>query len=102
MKLVKYTDGEWAALYVDGKLDVAGDCYLADDRIAELADVEIHSSDAFLRGGNTYEGIASTLDELHEWEREQETKNEEADRLRAEAAELIARANELAARANGN
>lgn len=102
MQLVKYTDEDWSALYVDGKLDIVGDSYTINDRIEELAGVESHSSDAFMRGGKTREGVAQTLDELHEWEREQETRNEEADRLRAEAAELIARAAQLTAQANGN
>lgn len=100
MKLVRYNDEEWSALYVDGKLDEVGDSYLIDDRIAELYGVETYSSDAFMRGGNTREGVAKTLDELREWEQNRDARQQEADRLRAEAEDLLARAKALTSQAD--
>lgn len=64
MKLVRYSNEiEWTALYVDGKLDIVGDAYLIDDRIAELAKVEEREGD-FLCGTDRREGVPKTLVEL--------------------------------------
>lgn len=73
MKLVRYSDhGEWAALYVDGKLERVGDAYLIDERIAQLANVEDREGD-FTRGTNDYDGVPKTLEELEEFLNEAES-----------------------------
>ena len=84
---------EWSALYVDGKLDTVGDHYLADDRIRELAGVEVIHGDDFLRGGNQREDVAPTLEALCEWQQVR-------DRRLAEAAELDRQVDRLRDRAD--
>lgn len=94
-KLVRYHGEEWSALYIDGKLDLVGDTYLTDERIAELLGVEEHYSDAFLRGGNQREDVAKNLDELKAYEDERNQKLQRAAEMRAEAKRLEAEANAL-------
>ena len=89
---VRYQGEEWAALYIDGKLDTVGDSYLSDERIAQILGVEEHSDDAFLRGGNSRSDVAQTLDELHAYVNEREDKLARAAELRAQAAALEAEA----------
>ena len=90
-KFVRYTAEEWSALYIDGTLDVVGDSYLVDERIAELLGVEDQSSDAFLRGGNTREDVAQTLDELNAWVAAEEVNEANTELAEAEAAAEAAR-----------
>ncbi len=100
-KLVRYTgDDDWSALYVDGKLEVAGDHYNIEDAISDIVGVEeIHSED-FLQGGNSYDDVAKSLDEIHAYQEKRRKIEDEAERaaalkrleeLRAEEASLIAR-----------
>lgn len=94
MKLVKYTSEEveeWAALYVDGELDKVGDAYLIDDRILELANVEVREGN-FLLGGKSSSDVAKTSAEIEIWESEREVSE-------ARKAALLAEANELEAQA---
>jgi hypothetical protein len=98
-KYVLYTGDEWSALYIDGKLDTIGDSYHSHDRIAELLGVVEHSDDAFLRGGNTREGAAHTLDELDAYVAERTALRSQAAELRRQAADLEARAAQLRERA---
>ena len=91
--LVRFAGSDdWSALYVDGHLDRVGDHYLIDDRIAELAGVQSVSSDAFLRGGNSREDVAKTLEDITVYENAYQAKLDEAEALRARAAELEAEA----------
>ena len=87
--------GEWSALYVDGILDRVGDHYLADERIAELAGVEVIQSDAFLRGGESRSDVAATLFEISQYSHDRAQRDEMAEKLRAKAAELLAEAEQL-------
>lgn len=70
---------DWSALYVNGKLDRVADHYLIDERLRELCSVTTIQSESFLKGGNTYEDVARSLEEIEAWESEQE----EARRLEA-------------------
>lgn len=90
--------GEWSALYVNGTLDRVGDHYLADERIAELAGVEIVQSDDFLCGGSTRKDVAVTLEELNAYVTDRQERIRRAEQLRQQAAAL----NEEAARLLGD
>jgi hypothetical protein len=101
VKLVRYTgDGDCSALYVDGVLDRSGDHYLIDERIAELAGVVTHNSNYFMLGGNSYEGIARSIDEIDQYASAKAELEQEAADLKRRAAELIERAKELQAKAS--
>lgn len=92
--------GEWAALYVDGKLDQVGDAYLAEERAFELAGVTIVHDSAFLRGGDGMDRgdgktVAATLDEVAAYRQQRDANLAEARRLQEQAAQLQAQANML-------
>lgn len=92
-QLVVYrSEGEWSALYVDGRLNRVGDSYLIDERVLELLGVEERHSDDFLMGQDTSKGCAQTLTELEKYREAREAREAEAARLRAEADELLERA----------
>jgi hypothetical protein len=98
MNLTRYTgSNEWSALYVDGKLDIVGDHYLIDDRIMVLTGVEEIPSEDFMRGGNSRQDVAPTLDALATYQIENGAKEQEAQAqaLRDQAAALIAQADAL-------
>lgn len=92
MQLVRYEGtGEWSALYVDGKLDKVGDHYLIEERISELAGVTCIQSDDFLRGGDTREDVAPTLEALEQHSSQLSDAEESKERRIAELkAELEA------------
>ena len=97
MKLTRYTSEEveeWAALYVDGKLDTVGDSYLIDDRIIELTGVDDREGN-FLLGGNTRDDCAQTIDQIEVYEAERDIQIAKAARLREEAEKLIEEAKRL-------
>lgn len=96
--------GEWSALYVDGKLYVIGDHYLADEAIRKLCGVVTVESGDFLRGGDgvarkaakdrpATPGPAQTLDEVHEYTRDRLERQRRVERLRTQAASLTEQAN---------
>lgn len=87
--------GEWAALYVDGKLERVGDSYLAEERAFELAGVATEHDNAFMRGQDKREGVAQTLDEVAAYRAERERRAAEARRLREQATQLLADADAL-------
>jgi hypothetical protein len=87
---------DWAALYVDGKLDRVGDAYLADERIREIVGVRTVQDDAFMRGQGGRDGVAQTVAEVEAYARERRERQERAAALRAEAARLEAEAAGLA------
>lgn len=75
MKLVRYMDEEWSALYADGKLIRYGDHYLVDEKLSELLNVEIRNGEEagdFLLGTNRE--AALTLDEVEEYTAAREAK----------------------------
>jgi hypothetical protein len=86
---------EWAALYVDGKLDRQGDTYWVEERAFELAGVTTVRDDAFLRGGSSRDETAKTLQEVGEYRRARLERRERAAQLREEAARLEREAQEL-------
>jgi hypothetical protein len=90
-------EGEWSALYVDGKLDRVGDHYLAEERVMELSGVTIVQDDAFLRGGDGVDRgdgktVAQTLDEVNAYAAERSERQARAKRLRERAADLVHKA----------
>lgn len=92
-QLTIYSDGEETeALYVDGKLDRIGDGYWVQERANELAGIEVISDDAFWRGSNDRDKAAKTIDEIHAYAADRDSKLAQADELRRQAAELEAQA----------
>lgn len=89
-------NGEWAALYVDGRLDRVGDAYLAEEKAFELLGVKTLQDDAFLRGQGGRDGVAQTLDEVAAYRTERDAAKARAAQLRERAAELMAEAERLA------
>lgn len=88
-------NGEWAALYVDGRLEKVGDSYLAEERAFEILGVRVIQDDAFLRGQSQASGVAQTLDEVVTYAEEKVRRMVEAGDLREEAARLLAQADEI-------
>lgn len=95
MKMEIHYSGEWAALYVDGKLDRVGDAYLAEERAFELAGVKVVQDDAFMRGQAKHDGVAQTLDEVAAYRTERDDAKSRATALREHAAQLMAEADRL-------
>jgi len=89
--------GEWAALYVDGVLDLdtVGDSYHAEERAFELLGVKQVMDSPFLRGSNRREDAAPTLDDIEAYRQRMEERERQVRRLLAEAAALQARAERL-------
>lgn len=87
--------GDWAALYVNGVLDVVGDAYLSRERALELCGVLEVDDDAFMRGQTSRDGVARTLEEVAEYRRTRDDGLARAAQLRTEAERLLARALEL-------
>jgi hypothetical protein len=83
---------EWAALYVDGKLDEVGDTYVTEERALELAGVTCVHDDAFMRGQTHREGVAQTLSDVTDYRERRATARERAELLRQRAADLLRQA----------
>ena len=95
MELVRYRgDADCSALYVDGLLDTFGTHDAVEKRIVQLLNVETYNSNYFLRGGDSYEDAASTLDEIAQYASAKEALEQEAAELRRRADELMARASQ--------
>jgi hypothetical protein len=90
---------EWAALYVDGRLERVGDSYLAEERAFEILGVTTIQDDAFLRGQTSRDGVAKTLSDVAAYRAQRDEQRAEADRLRREAERLLAEASALDRRA---
>lgn len=89
----RYLDGEWSALYVDGKLAVVGDHYLTDNYLSqELGVNEIHSAD-FLT--EDQKGALPTLAEVVIARNRRADREQRALNLRVQAEALIRQAEEL-------
>lgn len=90
---VRYREGEWSALYVDGKLVSYGDHYYVDDWIsAHLGIEEIESDDFLAADGRT---VFDTLAEVHKKQDAREKREIVADELRSRAKTLKDQANVL-------
>lgn len=88
---------EWSALYVRGKLAEVGDHYWVEEKLHQLLGIDEINSDDFLRGGNSREDVAQTLEEIEAYRirREETSAEAEAEGLLQQAAELIRRAREV-------
>ena len=86
---------EWAALYRDGELVRVGDTYNTEEEAFQILGVKIVQDDAFMRGQNSRDGVAQTIDQVDEYRWARDNKQAEAGRLRQEAEELMRRAAEL-------
>lgn len=83
---------EWAALYVDGKLMVVGDSYLAEERAFQLLGVKQIHDDAFMRGQTSRDGVAQTVDAVIAYRADRQAREDKASKLREEAKLLLAEA----------
>jgi hypothetical protein len=89
---------EWSAAYKNGELLEVGDSYWVIDTLLDALGVARYDDDAFLRGGNTREGVAKTLDELHAYQAEVAAQAASDDALEAQAKLLEEQAQALRAR----
>lgn len=87
--------GEWAGLYVDGKLVTVGDSYVAEEQALEMLGVRRVEDSAFMRGQGQRSGAAQTLEEVAAYRDERDAKLAEAARLRGQAEELRQQATHL-------
>lgn len=92
---IHYTDGDWAALYIDGKLERVGDSYLAEERVFEILGVTIVRDPAFMRGQDYRDGVAQTLAEVAKYRELRDTNVRRAAELREQAAALETEARRL-------
>lgn len=88
-------EGEWAALYVEGKLNCAGDAYVIEETAFELAGVEVVRDNAFLRGQDQRDGVAPTLDDVEAYRTERTDRQVRAADMRLQALVLIEQARKL-------
>ncbi len=80
---------EWAAVYLDGKLQRVGDAYLADEWVREHFGVVTVQDDAFMRGQSHRSGVAQTVNEIVDYRQQRATARERAAALRDEADRLL-------------
>src|SRR5690242_16462444 len=80
---------DWAAVYLDGKLQRVGDAYLADEWVRQHFGVTTVNDDAFMRGQTKREGVASTLEEVEAFRTRRDANKARAAELRSEADRLI-------------
>lgn len=95
MELEIHYAEEWAALYVDGKLEIVGDSYLAEDKTFALLGVKQVQDDAFMRGQTTRDGVARTLQDVAAYRDARADRQDRANLLRREAERLLAEAEAL-------
>jgi len=86
---------DWSALYLDGKLIQLGDHYLVQEKIEEIFGIEVYDSDDFLRGGNSREYAAQTLEEVNEYRSKRSQIELDAFLLESQARTLEAQARKL-------
>lgn len=91
---IHYAD-EWAALYVDGELDIVGDAYLTEHRAWTIAGVKVVHDRAFMRGQNKASGVARTVAEIDLYKTDLDARIISAQKLREQAANLVAQAESL-------
>lgn len=90
-----HSSGDWAALYVDGRLDQVGDAHNAIERALEIAGVKCVDDDAFMRGQQHRNGVAPTLADIEAYRTARAGRQAAAAGLRAQAAELAAQADAI-------
>ncbi len=91
---VHYTDDKSTlALYVDGALKKIGPQQEVLDTAIMLLGIKQVFDDDFMRGQDTYAGVAKTLDEIRAYKATVNAANVEA--MRRKAAELLAEADNL-------
>ncbi len=97
--------GEWAALYVDGRLVTVGDSYLAEEKAFSLLGVRRVQDSAFMCGQDQRAGVAPTLEDVAAYAADRDRRlararelHEQAARLREQALELERTARAAAAR----
>lgn len=95
MDLEIHYDGEWAALYGDGKLITVGDADVAEEEALELCGVTIVRDNAFMRGQDHRDGVAQTLEEVAEYSDQRAARLADAAAKFAEAERLYAEARAL-------
>lgn len=82
------SNGEWAALYVDRKLDTVGEHYTVEEAAMQLAGVkQVHDS-PFLQGCGRVEHAANTLDEIAAYKRRMATRETRVLRLVEERSRI--------------
>lgn len=94
IELHRSTDGEWAGLYIDGKLDTYGDAYHSEERLFELVGGIYVDDSPWLIDNRT---PRDTTEEIEAAREERDARIARAAELRAQAAELEAEAAELSA-----
>ena len=88
--------GEWSALYIDGKLDVVGDAYLAEEKAMLLCGVEFHQdSPDWIGPKGDKESVAQTTDEIQARKTDRLAREREAEDLEREANALLQQAQRL-------
>ena len=92
---VLYSDGDWAALYVDGELRDYGDEGNVTEAVFELFGVQVESTNDWLRGDDSDGRIAKTLDEVRAFKAFLEGREQKAEEMRRQARELLQLADEL-------
>lgn len=103
MHVVRYQgNGDWSALYVDGKLVRVGDHYLIDEKISELLGVTVEYSDDFLQGQTLKSGIAQTLEDAQSYETIRLQKEREIHLLEEQREELLRQLNNIDQELNGS
>lgn len=95
MEIEIHYDEEWAACYVDGRLAVVGDSYLAEEKAFELLGVKQVSDDSFMRGQRSRDGVAQTLQEVEEYRTRRTERERQASALEVEASRLLREADAL-------
>jgi hypothetical protein len=90
--------GDWAALYVDGRLESVGDSYLAEERALAMCGVKLVQDNAFMCGQDKREGVAPTLAEVASYREEREQRRAKAAEMREQAKVMLDKAAELESR----
>lgn len=83
---------DWTAVYLNGQLVRVGDTYLAEEWLHREVGVVDVFDDAFMRGQNSRDGVAQTLDEVASFATERDVKIARATALREEASRLLSEA----------
>jgi hypothetical protein len=91
---IHYAD-EWAALYVDGRLDRVGDTYNTEERAFQLLGVKIVQDDAFMCGQDSRDGVAPTVEVAEAFAAGRDRRVAAAAAKVEEARALLAEANAL-------
>lgn len=92
MELEIHYDEEWAALYKDGLLVRVGDAYRTEEEAFAILGVTIVQDNAFMRGQGKADGVAKTLDEVHEYSEQRRLNQTRAADMREQAQCLLAEA----------